>query len=80
MLPFKEEVEPDRRGFTRGQRPFDAIPGPPSDGSRAVSEERMDKYLHDEKSTLHDRDYYECPSKCGTFQHRQRTRMVRLVS
>ena len=22
-------------------------------------------------------DYYECPSKCGAFQHRQRTRMVR---
>jgi len=25
-------------------------------------------------------DYYECPSRCGTFQHRQRTRMVRKVS
>lgn len=25
-------------------------------------------------------DYYDCPSQCGTFQHRQRTRMVRKVS
>jgi CheY-like chemotaxis protein len=25
-------------------------------------------------------DYYDCPSKCGTFQHRQRTRNVRKVS
>ena len=25
-------------------------------------------------------DYYECPSQCGSFQHRQRTRMVRKVS
>ena len=25
-------------------------------------------------------DYYECPSTCGTFQHRQRTRRVRKVS
>jgi CheY-like chemotaxis protein len=25
-------------------------------------------------------DYYDCPTNCGTFQHRQRTRMVRKVS
>ena len=25
-------------------------------------------------------DYYECPSKCGMFQHRHRTRMIRKVS
>jgi hypothetical protein len=25
-------------------------------------------------------DYYECPSGCGTFQYRQRTRKLRRVS
>jgi len=25
-------------------------------------------------------DYYECPSGCGQFQYRQRTRMLRQVS